>query len=254
MTPLVSRRLCVRLLPAVLAALAVLPRPAAAQDAEPPSIIVVVQDGESTIPIPFAHVQIDSTGWMNAGIEGAVAYPVTPGQHRVDVRARGYAERSFLVTAAETGTGLVRVPLQRGALMLDPIQVSVQRTEELRDFYRRVRNSATGRFLTRREIDRARSRQFTDLLRTISGVQVFEGPPRRLMLGGFSPQMIASHEASKGCEPLFVIDGVPRQVLDADTELRLEQIEGIEVYARAAFVPALYSSPTRCGAVVIWTR
>ncbi|MBB4635232.1 TonB-dependent receptor plug domain-containing protein [Longimicrobium terrae] len=252
MTALRFRGARVRLLPAIVIALAWLHGPAAAQ--EPAGLIVLVQDEESAIAIPFAHVQIDSAGWMNAGIEGALAQAAAPGQHRVDVRARGYAERSFLVTVREEGMGLVRVPLARGAHMLDPVQVSVARTAELRDFYQRARNSATGRFLTRREIDRMPSRQFTDVLRSVAGVEVMEGPPRRVLLGGTAPQMIDGRESSKGCEPGFVVDGVPRSVGDADNEFRLEQIEGIEVYARSAFVPALYRTPRSCGVIVVWTR
>lgn len=252
MTAALVRGARFRLLPAMVAALAWLPRPAAAQ--EPAGLIVLVQDEESAIAIPFAHVQIDSAGWMNAGLEGALAHPAAPGQHRVDVRARGYAERSFLVTVRDEGVGLVRVPLTRGTLTLDPVQVSVARTEELREFYQRVRNSASGRFLTRREIDLVPNRQFTDLLRSVAGVVVAEGPPRRVLLGGPGPQLIDGREASKGCEPGFVVDGVPRRVGDPDNEFRLDQIEGIEVYARSAFVPALYRTPNTCGTIVVWMR
>ena len=60
------------------------------------------------------------------------------------------------------------------------------------------------------------------------------------------------------CPVLFFMNGMPLHLAPGQslsTEVHPDEIEAIEVYRRAAEVPALYARPgSECGVVLIWTR
>jgi hypothetical protein len=110
----------------------------------------------------------------------------------------------------------------------------------------------TGRFIDRGEIERNGAANITDVLRTVTGLRVIQA--------GLSATVVLSgNPAGRGLEPQchvrFYLDGM---VIHADGDVNrlvpLDWVEAIEVYRRAAEMPAEFLSDGTCGAVAIWTR
>ncbi|MEO8578289.1 MAG: TonB family protein, partial [Gemmatimonadales bacterium] len=105
-----------------------------------------------------------------------------------------------------------------------------------------------GHFITREHLDKLHSYRFTDVLRTVPGVQL------RMMRGG---GMTASIRGA-ACPPLVFVDGMPANAGVVDLDMfDLGTVEGIEVYGGLSSVPPEFVTGRggeRCGVVAIWGR
>lgn len=279
-TPLAAR------LAAVLAAmlLAVLaPAPARAQEA---ALLVQVTSDTAGVVIPFAEVQVDSGGWMRAGLDGIWRGALPPGRHRVDARAPGYASRSFSVHV-EAGEELaLQIPIREDATILDPVTARAVRgrTRMLQDFHGRAARGRHGVFITRAMIEARPGVRFTDLVRVLATPRLAQGPApiaagrvsgistenlntvrTGIELGvetgsvvGFEAGVGANGDIEEECKPIFVVDGRIHALnpnSHPDTEFQMSEIEGIEVYSNGTFAPAPFTGRiAACGVIMIWTR
>lgn len=151
----------------------------------------------------------------------------------------------------------------------------------MRDFERR-RRRGTGTFMSRAQIDKSQAVRLTDLLRSMPGVQVGADengvvivelrhakrfslepaattPPTRTDSTGRPiepvPNATTGQMSIKRCPAAFLLDGMPIDgSAGIDSQLRPEDVEGIEVYSGGQ-VPIEYGARhSECGVVLIWTR
>ncbi|HUQ80571.1 MAG TPA: carboxypeptidase regulatory-like domain-containing protein [Gemmatimonadaceae bacterium] len=159
--------------------------------------------------------------------------------------------------------------------------VVTPKNQQMRDFDRR-RRRGTGTFMSRAQIEKAHAVRLTDLLRSMPGVQVgadengvvtvelrhakrFTMEPesttpltkadsagRRVENGN---NIVTGQMSIKKCPAAFLLDGL---MIDGssgiDSQLRPEDVEGIEIYSGGQ-VPIEYGlRHSECGVVMIWTR
>lgn len=169
----------------------------------------------------------------------------------------GYQPLSSVeVTVAEGERLVLEIRLGVQAVPLDPVVVSSRsrlRSPIIELFYERLeqgRRSGTGHFFARSDIEDLQPNRATDLLRTVSGVQVVRA--RGAGGGGGVVRMRG------GCTPALYIDGTHINRFDRndslDSYLSPQSIEGVEVYRGAGGATARFYDPSGCGMVLVWTR
>ena len=134
------------------------------------------------------------------------------------------------------------IRLQR-IVSLDSIRIVAQRAR-YREFEQN-RRSASGRYLTERDIAQRNAFQSSDLLRMIPGF--------RVVGSGFDAKIVSSRGpvglSRRDCEVNIVIDGLQHQDINF---VQPSDIGAMEVYNGPAGAPLLYAG--QCGVIVIWTK
>lgn len=68
----------------------------------------------------------------------------------------------------------------------------------------------------------------------------------------FAYQLVQNRLFRRRCQPAILLDGLP--VDQSFTAVRVEDIEGVEIYDQPSQIPFEYFRPEMCGAVLFWTR
>lgn len=226
---------------------------AGAQDTR--EVAIRLHRAGDTLSIRGAAVTIDHTIEAgNTDSAGIVRIPdLLDGGHIIEVVARGYQAYfdNFNTSAS------ARQPIQ---LELLPIPVSDtasakgQTTALKFGAFDARRAKGQGKFFTRAQLGAASGRPLANLLKTDAGAFFVSGPRGESQLA-----MRASAKAAAPCYAAVVRDGVRVYPFaganppDLD-KIFAEQLVGIEIYARAAAVPAELRDGASCGALVLWTR
>jgi carboxypeptidase family protein/TonB-dependent receptor-like protein len=162
------------------------------------------------------------------------------------VRRLGYEPSTFLATLRPGRTNGVTLALQAMPQTLPGVLVAGERQAWLRTFNDR-KEAQQGTFITRADIERARARSTTDLLRRRSpSVQV-------VMTRGGGTRVYMRGNSARRCPPQLFVHTTPYsgEVDDFPPDV----IEAIEVYSGSAELPPeLNLGRALCGAIVIWTR
>jgi hypothetical protein len=162
------------------------------------------------------------------------------------VRRLGYEPATFLATLKPGRTNGVKLTLQAMAQTLPGVTVAEEREQIwLRTFNQR-RESQPGTFITRSEIEKARARLTTDLLRRrVPSIHVV---PTRT-----GTRVFMRGNSSRRCPPQLFVHSTPYSG-DVD-DFPPDVIEAIEVYSGSSELPPeLNIGRALCGAIVIWTR
>ena len=228
-------------------------RVAGAQDTR--EVVLRLHRAGDTVSIRGATVTIDHTIEAgNTDSDGIVRIPdLEDGGHIVEVVARGYqAYFDHFVSGAN-----VRQPIQLELLPIpasDTAKAKGQKTDLRFAGFDARRAKGQGRFFTRAQLDQASGRPLANLLKTDAGAFIAAGPRGESQLAMRSPA-----SASSPCYAEVVRDGVRIYPFaganppDLD-KIFAEQLAGIELYARAATVPAELRDAGACGALVLWSR
>ncbi len=190
--------------------------------------------------------------------------PDEAGSYSLKASGLGYRDAGTAAFPVSYGE-LVEVTLELAvdAVPLEPLTVEARSFPPNRyltdsGFYDR-RRAGVGVFLTRADIMKRRPEEFSDLMRSISGMEVrSSGPTGRR---GY----VMSTRANGQCQPVLVLDGVPTLVggqqplrgrdIPLDDVVSPGDIEGLELYKGAAGVPSQYNvNIAACGVLLIWTR
>jgi len=179
-----------------------------------------------------------------------------PGEYFLTARALGY-EQSW------TDLVVVRQPGLRMKLLIDPAPIPLREVvatgarpsyDRNQGFYDRLKKKRAGRFITREQIERRQPGTTADMLRAVPGLRV------KLLNGQYVIE--ASHamslsdvKATEGCHANLYLDGA-RIDYTSINSIPPKEIEGMEIYANGAPVPAEFNSSegAACGVVAIWTR
>ena len=205
------------------------------------------------------------------------------GKYRLKTQAIGYTTVQSEMLELATGDLLeLTVRLATNAVPLEPIVIKARSRASLTEIamsgYYDRRDSGKrlglGRFYDRGEIDR-RGRKLTDVLSTIPGVRVLivqNCPVPLISMAGNSAsrlediktdQLVRMSTLNEACKPASVcranvyVDGVQMafdETISINQTVPMEWVEAIEVYRRAAEVPAEFLGRATCGVVAVWTR
>jgi hypothetical protein len=206
---------------------------------------------------PVANARIGLLGASAATItrsNGEFTLDSLPaGTQALVVRQIGYRPTEVPVELSSRAPSRVTVHLGEFVPELSPVEVVSRRDEGLQKvgYLDRKRSSASGYFLTPEQIERRRATQFTDLMRSIPGLQVSGSMGQQTLTSTRS-----STSGSGGCVTVFV-DGATWQQLapgDLDSFVRPEEVAAVEVYSGTQ-VPAQFTTiGQNCSAVVVWTK
>lgn len=174
------------------------------------------------------------------------------GTQSIEVRAIGYFPESRTVDLVARQTTSLHVTMATLRNVLDTVRVTAARlfAADRNGFEQRRRTHAQGKFFDQHDVVRLRPGSVAQLLYRVPGVSVtgedFESPllMRDMYTGGY-------------CTPVVYIDGTAIKdltVRELDALLRPEELDGMEIYARAGQVPSQFTRLDGCGSIVVWTR
>lgn len=216
-------------------------------------VALLTADDSTATAATAATAKTTAATATHAGTDGswAVRAPA-PGVYRLRAQTRG--NRTVVSPAVELRGGdqiqLVWRLAPTDTAVLVPVVVREtgrRPSTRLTGFRARAARRQFGQFLTRDDIERRNAVTVADLLRTVPGLEVLPSPR------GFGSIV----RTTEGCTPMVYVDGVryPLYGETIDDIVNPTALEGIEVYAHAAEVPAEFQTPgASCGAIVLWTR
>jgi len=227
---------------------------------------VIGARGESIVA---AHVNLVGTE-RSTSVDAAGAFRfggLPTGTQGFEVVALGYLPRRFRAEITrDTRAGEVR--LDKAVVVLDSVRVTARRKYDVRaypEFESRARRGGIGRFVTEELIEQQHPFVLSDMLRTISGINVRVEPNGAPVLDcnrsvstliGSMKKADTPHGWSiaedSGDSPWKVyIDGLFDRGADVN-RLLPEAVHGVEIYHRNE-APAMYPSGV-CGVVLIWSK
>lgn len=220
-----------------------------AESQQQATVAGVVRDSAG---VSLADVEV-SAGQLRARTDARGGYRLTgvePGTVLFSARRLGFKPVTQLLPLAPGEVRQLDVRLMVAAALLADVDVTARREaydSRLAGFNARSKQHI-GHFVTRERIDRANSTRVSDMLREVPGVRV--GPP--------SNQGRSIRLRGAMCPPLVYVDGFPATAGEFDLDMiDLQSVEGIEVYAGMASVPAVFNAPReldRCGVIAVWSR
>lgn len=184
---------------------------------------------------------------------------VPAGQYLLVVRRIGFAPTSGIIDVPADDTLRLSYILARTTNLMDTVRIRETRVSlRMLEFDQR-RIQGVGQFITQEQIERRGSRETSDFLRTLRGVDV-----SRITTQAFAGTVALSKreggsvlgEGGGACSMQIVLDGIvlPR-FFNLDLLPPPKQIAGIEVYSGAATVPPQFGgADRRCGMILVWTR
>lgn len=252
-----------------VATAALLAAGAAPASAQAPIAVAATGSSDSVVVVTGRVRGSDGIGIANA----EVTITPRPGGGNVTLARRVYSDDSGSFRVPSLPRGVAMVAVRR--IGYKPIAVETQLSAELplgmilestsqtlakvvvedrrRQYegwlgqFNRRRDFGLGRFITRGQIDARNAIRTSDLLRTIPGVMIAQGP-RGAMI-----RIRASR-----CDPLIWLDGTPALAgfIDIDA-FGPQTLDGIEIYGGVSDVPVELRGPRgeeRCGVIALWSR
>lgn len=170
------------------------------------------------------------------------------GTYFVQVRALGYAARSWVIELDEGEVWSQEFELEPLGVQLDPVTVERQPSfaEQRRREFELRRAAGRGYFITQDDISRKNPRALSDLFRNVPGV--------RMQCRGTAGCAVRMARAPRLCAPDFVVDGFAA-TNSTSLDMPTIGIIGIEIYRTLSETPLEFlRADNQCGTIVIWTR
>lgn len=215
-------------------------------------------------PVPGAVVSLLDTLDANLGTastDSAGGFSLRapgPGRYRISLR-RGeiYSMRTAFFTLAADQVRRFQLEVPLPPIELPGLEATVERPDgPVMAGFNQRRREGFGTFFTREELKALHTTtRVREVLTTVPGVRVSEHQ-------GFGEYLEINRQS---CPPKLLVDGQvwvrpPLEDMDADPmkefmDMRVGDIEAIELYKGAAQVPALFAgSDAGCGVVAVWLR
>jgi hypothetical protein len=199
------------------------------------------------------------------------------GSHAVLFRLLGYRPARLLVNLREGDTTRADVTMVReGVQQLDPVVVT-ERPRAARGIGREAfeerRERGFGKFIDSTELRRSEHRRVSDMLRGIPGLKVvrFRECQDPVNKNGCEPVeeraasgrgAISIFGRTEACWMSVMLDGVPLYLSgspspppDLSTDVRVADLESIEVYRSSAETPTEFGgAAAACGVLLLWSR
>lgn len=219
------------------------------------ALVVSVLSRETGEPLEGATVAVAGTriaaATNAAGVLRLAGVPL--GTQTVEVRRLGYAPRLRLVHLRPGRAVAATFSMEVQPIAVAEIRVRGERAsahDYLRESgFERRRAAGLGSFVTRREIEEARPRFLSDVLRRVPGLVFYPNNVRG------DAYVAVARNGGAPCPIQYYVDGqIIGHGFNAD-EVVADDVEGVEIYRGAAQVPAEFNRrAARCGVIVIWTR
>jgi hypothetical protein len=211
---------------------------------------IVTADGS---PIANARITVRGTALGTvAASDGGFRLTGVPSENQtLDVKRLGYRPSALVFDVLAGETLHLEVVLATVPLALDTVEVrsGAAVTPGMRGFEER-RSRGPGVFLRRDDIVKMQPRVLTDVFRRLPGLQV------RPVRGGLGNNVSVQARGSE-CPMTFYLNGSTFP-LPADQPINdyvaPEEVVAIEVYSGSSEIPVQFSSNTRCGVIMLWTR
>ncbi len=223
---------------------------AASVSSQEADLSLVIRAGDTGAPLSGAIIEImDARGAVDAfGQADLSGVPI--GDVPLTISYPGYTTLDTLIVVEE-GANLAVLSLLSDARDLGDVVVEASTfNDELlrrRGFFER-RDSGTGVFFVRDELDRRGVTLFSDIFGPVAGVRV----QRR----GGQAQLVSSRR--RGCLMTVYLDGIEMAFIASNIDaLPFDDVAAIEIYRGPSEVPLEYTytkSNDTCGAVLVWTR
>jgi hypothetical protein len=218
-------------------------------DAAPVVVRGAVRDANGQ-PVGGARLR-----WWGTAVEvraddaGIFALPATLGTRLLEARMIGFVPTRRLVEVTGEAPH-VEVELPEFPTEIDTVRVLARRPRAqgaLADFERR-RQRGQGIYLDAETIEIRRPLTFTDLLRSMPGVEVRNSDLMTRVV------RMRSTNGLDACVPVLVIDGarVPMLDMNLDDVIPADLVRAVEVYPRRMQAPPEFQGED-CGSVIIWT-
>lgn len=233
--------------------LSILCASAHAQPGDRRTVVVLVRDAETRSALQGARVVVGETP-TSTGANGRARLSVEPVDSlRMGIGFVGFAPVDTTVALRLAGVTYVSVGLVPSTVGLEDVVVDGTRLNEYmldrRGFYQR-RETQSGVFLTRADLDSRNVSQFSDIFMAVSGVRIDRG--RGLA------RLVSTRR--RGCLMSVFIDGTEAAYLAENVDaLPFDDVAAVEVYRGPSEVPMAYSrlrprTSATCGAVLVWTQ
>jgi hypothetical protein len=224
---------------------------AVALPAQEPSPVVRVRGivvDSAGLPIVGAEVRaVGTTFIVITGDSGLFRFELPPGPVVFAVRRLGYLPATFLATLTPSARIKgVTLTLQGSAQSLPGVLVSEAREQTWLRVFNDRKDTQQGTFITRSEIEKARARLTTDILRR-------RVPSAHVVMTRAGNRIYMRGNSSRRCAPQLFVHTTPYsgEVDDFPPDV----VEAIEVYSGPSETPPeLNVGRSMCGAIVIWTR
>lgn len=233
---------------AVVIATALVPRDLSAQSRG--TISGTVRDSTGTVA--FVEVSVAGTeARVMTDEAGRFRFTGVPyGSVELKARRIGYTPATLILQFSRGTEPLVEILMSAAPGYLPSVEVHEPRQvydSRLQGFKDRSAKGV-GHFITRARLEQVSSYRFSDIIRTIPGVQL------KTLRGGGTNVMLRG----ANCAPLVFVDGSPASAGVVDLDMfDLASVEGIEVYSGLASIPVEFVTGRgneRCGVIAIWSR
>ncbi|MEZ4457151.1 MAG: carboxypeptidase regulatory-like domain-containing protein [Gemmatimonadales bacterium] len=234
---------------------------------------VAVTAAEGGRPVEGALVTLlpgSDTTRMDASGKGVVA-GLPEGHHLLEVKALGFEAQQRVVEVSRRDTTTVALALAPSAQMLTTLEVAAdapRRVHPMMAGFEERRKEGLGHYFTLEQLQSRPQSTVSDVVRMSPGIRLV---PRPSPCNGYAaagsrtqsglPRYCQGVPMLDACYFAVFVDGMniwnarlsePPPDLN---EFRVDDLEGIEVYAGPAQLPAQYHlSGADCGAVLIWHR
>lgn len=202
-----------------------------------------------TAGLPLGGAEVRAVGTVIVAItsdSGIFRVELPAGPTVFAVRRLGFEPSTFLATLRPGRTNGVTLVLQGTAQALPGVLVAEEREQTwLRLFTQRSHNQQ-GTFITRADIEKARSRMTTDLLRR-------RVPSAQVVNTRVGTRVYLRGNGARRCPPQLFVHTTPYsgEVDDFPPDV----LEALEIYSGSSEVPPeLNIGRAMCGVIVIWTR
>lgn len=245
-------------------------------------IIGEVTDRETGALLSGVHVTMGGGGEKGVFSDSRgefVLDRLVGGQHVVEFSMIGYSPRADTVRVVPGRVTTVDVSLSVDPVVLDPIEVAVERREivlQRRGFYHRQK-VGFGKYIDREQIEATMPSEMTDLFSGMAGVELYSDPfnhlekwvvlrtgrhssirPREIPEGAAEPE--DPTDIYERCFPRVYVDGIIAhrggdEPARMDTFVDPMTVSGVEVYPTVSGLPPEYQGHgSFCGTILIWTR
>jgi hypothetical protein len=163
------------------------------------------------------------------------------------IRHLGYHPREVELSFPRDSAHMLTIMLLANPAQLEHIVVGASAPSGwMRGFYDRKNARSFGHFFSRAEIKARNPNHLTDILRSVPGLSLMPGRG-----GGVVVRLRGCRQA-----PMVWVDGQRAPRSELDDAVMVNDIEGLEIYASTAGVPAQFldRSNAGCGTILVWTR
>lgn len=224
-----------------------------------------VLEDSTRAPLPDVEIVIPGAPAIRTTATGDYALEgLEPGMHQILFRRVGFRPVLLRALLVEGDTLDRTVILERAAVELAPLEVTVSNVPPGMERFAERRASGQGTYWDTKLLRKSEHRQIADMLRSVAGVRPVVSGGSLIAAVRRGGGGIAASRGERPCYMAVWLDGVqlfaptalgsPTGVPDL-SKFKVHDLEAVEVYpGPATLPPELSGTGGMCGALVLWSR